>query len=54
MTDLKLVVQRIGIIIVICLLVLILGAMIGYGIGGGNPFAVFLPQTWGHILGFLR
>lgn len=48
------VMRTILLIILICLLVLVLGSMIGYGIGGGNPFRVFLPSTWQHIIDFLK
>lgn len=54
MADLRIVLRRIGLVLAACLIVLILGAMIGFAIGGGNPLAVFLPGTWGHILDFLR
>lgn len=38
--------------IVIALLV---GVLIGYAISGsGNPFKVFAPQTWQHIIDYLR
>lgn len=36
------------------IILMILGAMIGYAIGGGNPFAVFVPSTWTHIFDFLK
>ncbi|WP_155285994.1 DNA-directed RNA polymerase subunit beta [Lacticaseibacillus zhaodongensis] len=48
------VMRYILIIILVCLLALVLGSMIGYAIGGGNPFAVFLPSTWAHIFEFLK
>jgi hypothetical protein len=54
MDELKRVLKRIGIILLVCLAMVIVGTMIGYGIGGGNPFAVFLPHTWSHILDFMR
>ncbi|WKF86205.1 DNA-directed RNA polymerase subunit beta [Lacticaseibacillus pantheris] len=38
----------------ICIILLILGTMIGFAIGGSNPFAVFLPSTWTHIGKFLE
>lgn len=44
----------IGIIILICLLMVVIGTMIGFAIGGGNPFRVFMPSTWTHIFDFLR
>lgn len=32
-----------------------IGSMIGYGlIGEGNPFGVFRPGLWHHVLDFLR
>ncbi|MBU3852082.1 MAG: DNA-directed RNA polymerase subunit beta [Candidatus Paralactobacillus gallistercoris] len=46
--------KKIGIVILCVLIALIIGAMIGFGIGGGNPFAVFLPSTWAHIAAFLK
>lgn len=33
---------------------LIIGMMVGYAFGGGNPLRVFLPSTWLHIIDFLR
>ncbi|MFD1441473.1 MULTISPECIES: DNA-directed RNA polymerase subunit beta [Lacticaseibacillus] len=42
----------IGLLLVIA--ALILGAMVGYAIDGGNPFKVFVPSTWTHILDFLK
>ncbi|WP_420805038.1 DNA-directed RNA polymerase subunit beta [Lacticaseibacillus brantae] len=43
-----------GIGLLSALILLILGLMIGYGVGGGNPFRVFLPSTWQHIFDFLK
>lgn len=54
MSDFRSALKWIGIIILICLLMIVLGTMIGYGIGGGNPFQVFVPSTWTHIFDFLR
>ncbi len=46
--------RRLGILVLVGLVLIVVGAMIGYGVGGGNPFAVFVPSTWTHILDFLR
>ncbi|KRM72937.1 hypothetical protein FC34_GL000649 [Lacticaseibacillus brantae DSM 23927] len=46
--------KKIGIGLLSALILLILGLMIGYGVGGGNPFRVFLPSTWQHIFDFLK
>ncbi|SOB38172.1 conserved hypothetical protein [Latilactobacillus sakei] len=32
----------------------LIGQMIGFAMGGQNPFAVFLPSTWSHIINFLQ
>lgn len=50
----KRILKKIGWGIVIAFVALIVGSMIGYAIGGGNPFKVFLPETWLHIVDFLR
>jgi len=46
--------KKVGIGLLIALLMLIIGLMIGYAVGGGNPLRVFLPSTWLHILDFLN
>ncbi|MFD1464656.1 DNA-directed RNA polymerase subunit beta [Lapidilactobacillus mulanensis] len=47
--------KKIGWLIVAFLLAILIGAVIGYGISGkGDPLTVFSPQTWEHILDFLR
>lgn len=45
---------RILLVAVAMTVAIIIGAMVGYGIGGGNPLRVFLPSTWGHLLDFVR
>ncbi|WP_125703638.1 DNA-directed RNA polymerase subunit beta [Lacticaseibacillus daqingensis] len=39
--------------LLLILVALIGGSMIGYAIGGGNPWRVFAPSTWTHIFDFL-
>ncbi|WP_261806961.1 DNA-directed RNA polymerase subunit beta [Lapidilactobacillus luobeiensis] len=47
--------RYIGITLLIMVIALLVGSVIGYGISGkGNPFQVFSPQTWQHVLDFLR
>ncbi|WP_127848284.1 DNA-directed RNA polymerase subunit beta [Lacticaseibacillus hulanensis] len=48
------VIRRALLILGIGIILMIVGSMIGYAIGGGNPFAVFVPSTWGHIIDFLK
>lgn len=48
------VIRRGLIIFGIGLILLVVGAMIGYAINGGNPFMVFVPSTWTHIIDFFR
>ncbi|MFC6171088.1 DNA-directed RNA polymerase subunit beta [Loigolactobacillus jiayinensis] len=45
---------RILLVAVAMTIAIVIGAMIGYAIGGSNPFRVFLPSTWGHLLDFVR
>ncbi|MFD1319415.1 DNA-directed RNA polymerase subunit beta [Loigolactobacillus zhaoyuanensis] len=45
---------RILLVAIAMTIAIIIGAMAGYAIGGGNPFRVFLPSTWGHLLDFVR
>ncbi|KRM56540.1 DNA-directed RNA polymerase subunit beta [Lacticaseibacillus sharpeae] len=47
-------IRRVLLLLGIGIILMILGAMIGYAIGGGNPFAVFVPSTWTHIFDFLK
>jgi DNA-directed RNA polymerase subunit beta. len=47
--------QRLIALISIAAIMLVLGAMFGYGaLGHGNPWDVFNPATWQHILDFVR
>ncbi|WP_332238259.1 DNA-directed RNA polymerase subunit beta [Sporolactobacillus sp. KGMB 08714] len=47
--------QRLIGLLLFAAVALVVGAMFGYGaLGHGNPWAVFLPGTWQHILDFLR
>ncbi|MFD1393894.1 DNA-directed RNA polymerase subunit beta [Lacticaseibacillus jixianensis] len=48
------VVRKLLIGLLLVVLALIIGAMVGYAIEGGNPFRIFLPSTWTHILDFLK
>lgn len=48
------VVRKLLIGLLLVILALVIGAMVGYGIEGGNPLRVFLPSTWTHILDFLK
>nr|WP_276580114.1 DNA-directed RNA polymerase subunit beta [Lacticaseibacillus parakribbianus] len=42
------------ILVILVIAALVIGAMVGYAIGGGDPWAVLAPSTWSHILDFLR
>ncbi|KRN29317.1 hypothetical protein IV38_GL000200 [Lactobacillus selangorensis] len=47
--------KKIGWVIVGMLIAIIIGAMVGYHLAdGGNPFAIFNPQTWQHVIDFTR
>lgn len=48
------VVRKLLIGLLLVVLAIVVGAMVGYAINGGNPFAVFLPSTWTHIFDFLK
>lgn len=50
----KWVIKRLLWVLVVAVIMLIIGAMIGYKLGGGNPFRVFLPSTWQHIFDFFH
>lgn len=50
----KRVFHHVKIWLIIALISLILGLLIGFGMGGDNPFKVFLPSTWIHFFNFLR
>lgn len=45
--------KKIGKVFGYLLLTMLLGAFIGCGIAGGNPFAIFFPTTWVHFFEFL-
>lgn len=47
--------QRLVLLLSLCAVALVVGAMFGYGaLGHGNPLAVFDTGTWQHILDFLK
>ncbi|GGL50521.1 DNA-directed RNA polymerase subunit beta [Sporolactobacillus putidus] len=47
--------QRLIVLISLAAIALVAGAMFGYGVlGHANPWAVFYPGTWQHILDFLK
>ncbi|WP_125980142.1 DNA-directed RNA polymerase subunit beta [Loigolactobacillus iwatensis] len=48
------VLSKILLVAILMLVTLVLGTMIGFAIGGGNPLRVFLPSTWGHMLDFVQ
>ncbi|MCH4170970.1 MAG: DNA-directed RNA polymerase subunit beta [Lactobacillus sp.] len=48
------VLKRILLLVLVAFILLIIGAMIGFKLGGGNPLRVFLPSTWLHIFSFFR
>ncbi|WP_461218880.1 DNA-directed RNA polymerase subunit beta [Lapidilactobacillus salsurivasis] len=49
------VLRFLGITLLAMVIALLVGSVIGYGISGkGNPFQVFSPKTWQHVLDFLR
>lgn len=50
----KPVLVRILLVAIAMTIAIVIGATIGYAVGGGNPFRVFLPSTWGHLLDFVR
>ncbi|KRM22360.1 DNA-directed RNA polymerase subunit beta [Latilactobacillus graminis] len=50
----KPILKKILLVVVLIILALLVGQMIGFAIGGQNPFAVFLPSTWSHIINFLQ
>lgn len=46
---------RIVFVLLLGVVLFIVGSMIGYGVvGGGNPFGVFFPSVWRHILEFIQ
>ncbi|MFD1671256.1 DNA-directed RNA polymerase subunit beta [Agrilactobacillus yilanensis] len=46
--------KRILLLILVAIIMMIIGTMVGYKLGGGNPFKVFLPSTWQHIFDFFH
>ena len=50
----KPVIKKILLVIVLMIFAGLIGQMIGFAMGGQNPFAVFLPSTWSHIINFLQ
>ena len=50
----KPVLKKILLVIVLIIIALLVGEMIGFAMGGQNPFGVFLPSTWSHIINFLQ
>ncbi|EPI00885.1 MULTISPECIES: DNA-directed RNA polymerase subunit beta [unclassified Enterococcus] len=47
--------MKILIVLLLIFILFIIGTMIGYGvIGGGNPFRVFQPDLWLHIVDFFN
>lgn len=50
----KRVLIKLGWGLVAAIIALIIGVVIGFAIGGGNPLQAFSPDTWTHILDFLR
>lgn len=45
--------KRLGKLVLYLILALIIGAFIGCGVAGSNPFAIFFPSTWTHLFQFL-
>lgn len=41
-------------LLIVAVIMVIIGSMVGYKLGGGNPFRVFLPSTWRHIFDFFH
>ena len=45
--------KQLGKVFLYLLLALIIGAFIGCGVAGANPFAIFFPSTWVRLFQFL-
>lgn len=48
------VVRKLLIGLLLVIVALVVGAMVGYAIDGGDPLRVFVPSTWTHIFDFLK